>query len=112
MSKKRDEDFKGFQEVISELDIKVADISPKKGKGQTGLELLWFLENEEKRVEKLGELYSEKIDNFKNFNFTDNMCHEQIEDNRRVREKILSKLSQENSGFYKNLNEYFRIRYS
>ncbi|MDA8792326.1 hypothetical protein N9N67_03720 [Bacteriovoracaceae bacterium] len=112
MSNKRDDDFKGFQEVISDLDIKVSDPSPKKGKAQTGLELLWFLENEEIRIEKIGDLYNEKIENFKLYNFTDSLCHEQIEHNKKLRERIVRKMSHESSGYIKNLNEIFKIRYS
>jgi hypothetical protein len=110
--RKIDDDLKGFESILTEEDIAksqqdLANREKNKEHLNTGLELISFLENDEKRIETLGTFYDEKVSLVTKFPLSGQMLKEQADLNKILTNQVIMKINKVDSGFFKNLNYLF-----
>ena len=110
--RKIDDDLKGFESILTEEELsrnQQDNINREKHKENlnTGLELISFLENDEKRVEQLVSFYDEKVTLLAKYPLSQQMLKEQTDLNKILTNQVISKINRAESGFFKNLNYLF-----
>lgn len=99
------EDLKGFEELFQ--DDKEKYKMPKKESKLTGLELINFLEQESKRLDKINEFFDYKIENTAKYNQTQALISKQRTENYQNRETLFKIFDLKDSTFKKSLAEVF-----
>lgn len=102
MTKKIDEDLRGFKDFLSTPKA-LNKLTPRRHDSQ----LVTFLEQETARIDKLTRLFSEKSINLKNYPHQQKIKEEITIYNKELREKLIKVLSQKDSPLIKSLSELF-----
>ncbi len=105
MSKKKTpEGMPGFKEVFDMAEEKV---DPAPFKGKEGYAIYSFLENEQKRLEVLDELFSKKYINLKRHPQTEKLLLNEVYKRNLLKEDLFERLKYADSPLNKHLEQIF-----
>jgi hypothetical protein len=115
MSRKKETDIKGFEDLFSQKELEKMSSTNQKNttnESSTGLELLWFLENEEIRIEKLNNLFTDAVHNLDAYPISQKLTEKQKKVNIEIRKEIINKMNHPKSDFITNLTDILKIHFS
>lgn len=102
--KKTPEGMPGFKEILDMAEEK-KEMAPLKP--NDGYAIYSFLENEQKRLEVLDELFSKKYTNLKRYPQTEKILLNEVYKRNLLKEDLFEKLKYSNSPLNKHLEQIF-----
>jgi dsDNA-binding SOS-regulon protein len=112
MTKKNDkDDLIGFEELLQDQKKSFLPKPPKSQarESESGLEQLTFLEEDAQRLDKMIDLFDNKLKH--SFVQTPHLIEKQRENNQRLKLSILPMITSKNSLFMQTLSELWAIQF-